>query len=471
MMQSPMPYGARPAPTEPVHDNPRLPEDLGLPSLGLVMQLAGWLLNCVWVLALLGLLIGSRGAKGTGAFVIVLLTCIVRSIVGAVAGAKLAQGGPDAPRAARNYAVAAAVQTAIVVVLVMVAGVSLGAGAVVWLVLVSLAWPAVVFGLCSRPTVRALESSGYVVGRDLGLAGAGALMTSLGAIGLLMGIALLTVVLGILDRAGAIGALLLLLTVALLVRSAFHIAAGVRGLRGDSVSAFQSATGRYVGIGFAASGLCLLAFFIIGAIGGRGGAGVASFFLASLYAAALAVWPGVIAKFRVQVGSRAGGEVLPPARDNGLTAIGFVVLGQGALGVAVGLGAFLFEGGATSLLGGMLSGSTSRDLADGGVPAGLSLAVSLVGVVSGIELVRMTPRYQIAGIVYAVAGIVVGLWSGIATFKTLGGSLGGALLSNPLIMLMPAVLAGVSLVVPVVTLALCLRKLPGDAIVKPDVFS
>jgi hypothetical protein len=439
----------------PFTENPRMPSDAGLPSLGLIMQLGGLVMLCLNLMVLLAML---APIPGRGVLVVIALLGVVRSIVHFAAGSRLADAAVDGRSRARTYVIVGGVHSVSVAALVLVAVPGVAFSLVVYVALLLLAWPVVVAWVMNREGIKALyrrasEGEVELLGRNRGIEGAGALMTVMGILGVIIG-ALATFLLFKSSpmRMGFAGLLLIVLVLSLLVRSGFHTSAGLSALRGATPLVFSEAVKRYVATGIASVILIGILGFVIIVQAGSG----LMLLQFGIFAVMLGAWPFIMNGFAQRAGGifylendESGG--FGPAPDSGLTALGYLLLGSGALGLAQAVGALIAGGNpAAGILGGL-----GGDAAPG--EWYLAIPTSLLTVWAGVELVRMGERFKVAATLYAVVAGALAIWAlvvGLGAIDRVGG-----LRQPDTLLFFILTLAGLaaSLVLPALTLVLAYR--------------
>lgn len=463
-MTPPMTMGAAPNDLRQAR-NPRLPSDLGLPTLGLLMQLLAGVTSAYG--ALLGFMALVNQGFGTFrlAVVIIVIAGWVRGVYHGSAARRVIERSPDMLRAVRNYLIAAGVTTAVTLV-ALVALVGAAVPPLLFVVIVVLwgAWPVTLGALVFRPRVRAMfaAAEGFEIDMrapDRSIEGAGVLMTAFGAIGLGLGILGLY---GMTSAGGAIlfsppGLLALGLVVVLIVRSSVHLAGGIRASAGVPPDAFGRLVERYhlwAVISVIMFAITLLVLLVTG-----GGVGILQVMIIGVIVSVLLlVWPMALSRFAsgvvfhgdvqrdafdLPVSTMAGG-----APDRGLTAFGYLLLvfgsAQASIVVAqLALATFSGRGLVGMALGGGSAWTT----------IGSMIAVS-VTLWAGIELVSMTRRHRVAMVTYGVVSLA------LAVMSLVGGdlALGGRKLDQSLPMIL--ILQAVTLVTPIMSLVLARRRLP-----------
>ena len=443
--------------------NPRLPSDLGLPTLGLLMQLLAGVTSAYG--ALLGFMVLVNQGYGTLRLAIVgiVIAGWVRAVFHTTAARRVIERSPEMLRAVRNYLIAAGVTTALtLVLLVALGGSEIPPLLLVAIVLLSGAWPVTLGLLVFRPRVRAMfaTADGFDIDMrapDRSIEGTGVLMTAFGGIGLGIGL-LIFYMLG--TKAGPLlfsvaGLLVFGLVVVLIVRSSIHLAGGIRASTGVAPDAFRKIVDRYHL--WAVISVVMLAVVMLVLLVTAGGGGVLQLlFIGVIMSVLLLVWPMALSRF-------AGGLVfdgdtwdLPvstmggAAPDRGLTAFGYLLLVFGSAHASVVL---------VQLVLSMLSGSGFLGMSLGGGGAWDRISsIIVVGATlwAGVELVSMSRRYRVAMVTYGIASLALAV-IGLATGDL--GRVGSKLDQSAPVLLMAQ---AVALVTPIMALVLSRRRLPAS---------
>ncbi len=246
-----------------------VPSDQGLTTLGLLMQLGGTIFAAYGALMLLFFVFLPLGRPGDkGLLLLLVAVSIGRSAFHRMAGSELLYGhktldGVGSPlTGVRRYIVVALAQSAIVAVLLKMKFHVATSGAL-GLGLGLAAWPILLAVLFALPRFKRFATE-IPVPEDKGFEGVSIVMTMLGLCGALGTGAFLVLML---QSGGAImsqgpGVLLLVALVMLLVRSIFHVQAGLSGLRETSLEMNVEKANRYANFGviasFCASGALLI---------------------------------------------------------------------------------------------------------------------------------------------------------------------------------------------------------------------
>lgn len=441
-----------------------VPADQGLSSLGLLMQLAGNVLAATMTMLLFYMLFALRGSGETLWILLLIGSCVVRSIFHRSAGSQLlygpasmvTEGANQRTAGIRRYIMVAALQTLFVGA--MLGGKFHAPGKIVLAIVLGLAvWPAMLAVLMALPRFRRFKDD-LPLTEDKGFEGASILMTVLGLCGLIASGALL---LFLLDLPGnpmtkGAGVLTVLALAMLCVRSFLHVQAGLSGLRETSVDRSVELANRYANFGVISSfcfGGSLLLFVmslqmnLIGLV-----------FICAICWMLLA-WPLTIRRFFSdrQFADLLAGDHAPlhrRAADAGLTGLGWLLIGLAGYTASFLLPRMLIGDGAEREMEMLLSmggGTGIRSM-------WLELGLVILQGWAGFELVRMSPQSRIIATVFGVVGAVLTVYMSWPLFKMLkhlqGIDKGGLLVMMPLVL---------SLVVPIATILLVNRKIAPTA--------
>jgi len=395
--------------------NPRLPVDLGLPALGLLMQLQAALALGLGAMMTVILLVAPTGGGDRLTTIGVLVLGLIRGVVHINAGRAVSTRAPNLLSAVRSYIITAIVCT---VATILLLGATIGSGVpgivgfMVGLTAFLLAWPMTLALLVNRPAVRSMFAAAEtfdvdVVPSDRSIEGAGVLMAVLGAmglgVGLLIGVGLLT---GHMLTRQSVHILVVLVVVALIVRSGVHLWVGLKAAGGVPPQVFTVGVGRYVFASVVSVVLVVLALMLM-----VGGASAPIFLLLAVcFTGVLLAWPLILQGFAraaflydpdagldIPDGGAPGDGVIPfgPAPDRGLTAFGYLLLWFGTMTLSTWFMQLTTVSGLG--LGGLLPEGTVD-----GHQIWLPPIVGGITLWAGIEMVTMSERYRLAGILYAV---------------------------------------------------------------------
>lgn len=469
-MAPPPGYPAQPGyPAMQQPDEGRKPSDSGLSGLGLIMQLVGGLMTAVFgTYGFMGLIVVLQaGGRMPGSAILFMLatlgTSIARSVCHSLAGSRLCYGGPGTPASAmKRYYVMAFVQTGVIALGLLANEVP--GRFVLGLIVLLLAWPVTLIFL-ANPKIREFGDA-VPMADDKGFAGASILMLIFGAIGIGIGAML---VLGWTEmgpfKTRPIGLGFLAASVMLTVRSGFHIRAGLKGSSATLMADTAAAAEKYANFGTIAAivtgGAILVAGFAES--GGRGGGANILVVLAAvaMLTWVLLIWPMAIKKFfgDRQFATLMEGQSAQASSDRGLPALGWLLVAFGAFAVAQLLANFLFgdmgEGRSMRRSGNPMSEFTEI-LGSTGGNKWLGLVAAGVQLWAGVELVLMTSRYKIAGIVYGVVAGGIAVYTYLPMIDALSRN-GAGMALNPFAGIGFAMVA-VSLVIPIATLVFVHRK-------------
>jgi hypothetical protein len=459
-----------------------MPVDGGLSGLGLVMSLTGALFLIIAIgagtMMVFSLMLASGNLQGEGTVVLiaigVLTTTIMRAWAHRAAGQRLLYDGPGTPRAAmRRYFAFSAVQ----ILLVVVALGSQGApGKILGVLVVALAsWPvALALALGSARFRALLDQQTIPQGEDKGFEGAAILMVVLGLTGLLFGVVMAISTLEglspMLTFAPFLGLSLIAIVVMMLVRSSFHLRAGIQGVREAHRDHAVEAVTRYgnfaVLAGAVIAGLLFL-MMLVGTEGHMPGATVVmGLITVGFLMWALAAWPLLIKRFFVE---RQFADFLLNseathyrAADRGLTTLGWFLFGQAVLGLSMALPALLT--GPLDPDGYQRASDPMTQLAlvfqAGGTSRWWSIGAAALQLVAAWQLIRMRPNHKLLVTLWSGAAALVAVYINYPMLKTMAkGAVNGAfgdgaaLLSNLSFMAVT-----ISLVTPIATLILVNRK-------------
>ena len=447
-----------------------VPADQGLSSLGMIMQLAGNLFAAVVSLMLFMILIESSRSHGSGDgvlwIILILGSCIARSLVHRSAGAQLLYGVAGSGQGSRmagirRYIVVGLVQSALIGALLAFKWETPGKLALAITAGLAL-WPAALAALLALPRFKRFNED-LPLTEDKGFEGASILMTVLGLCGLVGGATLL---LYMLDLPGKVltkgpGVLIVLSLAMLVVRSFLHVQAGLSGLRETSVDRSVELANRYANFGvissFCAGGALMLYIMSL------------SFELTGLAFICgivwmLMAWPLIVRRFFAdrQFADLLAGAQAPVHRrspDAGLTWLGWLLVA-----LAVYQASFLIVQLSMDPRDLRHSGELSSLFAMGGAAGGLRSIWWSVGLVvlqawAGYELVRMSPQSKIIATVFGAvaAGISIYLyWPVIDAIRHSHGRMGmeETLIFGPLV---------IQLIIPVSTILLVNRKISPQA--------
>jgi hypothetical protein len=401
----------------------RMPADRGMSGLGLVLQLGGSVFAAIT--ALFGALqllelaeLSDRYPVGRTMLWILALTAVgvVRSAAHRAAGTELLYSTQsERPIAGiRRYVGLAIAHTALVVV--FLAG-DAPVGVIVSIGLALLAWPAILLVIVQRvlrvPGARS-DVGALPLAEDKGFEGAAVLMTLLGLCGVLF---TATALVGIVDMPGRAatgpGVFLLVIVVMLLLRSALHVHAGWRGLHEVHVDRAVEATNRYADFAvitaFVTGGIFLVVLMMQQS-------GVQGLVYIGGIAWLLLAWPLVLRRFfsERQFADLMAGDQAPVHRrapDQGLTALGWLLLAIGGVGLALYL--------PTAVLAG--SDLFTPFAGEAGRSPWWNVGIHALALWAGIELVRMSDHHRLATTLFGVIATAANLYQYVPALRGLDG--------------------------------------------------
>lgn len=463
------------APPAPGHKS----SDSGLSGLGLIMQLVGGIMTAIvgtYGLFMLVAILQSGGRGGAPGSVIVWLLAVVgtslaRSIMHQNAGKRLLYEGAGTPLSTLNkYITMAFVQTGVVCAGLLIN--SAPGGIMLGLLVLLGAWPLALL-IVARPKIAEFGEA-VPMADDKGFEGASILLLIFGSIGLGIGSIML---LGWLDWPGPMktsgpGLGMLVVFAMLTIRSALHLRAGVRGTKATVMSDTAEAATKYASFGVIASvvagGVFLLT--MLTSLGGTRGAGPAMILMLLMVVMltwVLLVWPLTVKRFfsdRQFATMVSEGPGVQRSADRGLSTLGWLLLAFGVYAAATGLfGVMLGDafGDDRAMRRMSRSGNPLGEMMGlfgsvGGKSPWFGIGVAALQIWAGVELIRMSPRYKLAGMVFGGVAAAVALYIYLPLLGDLMSG-GAALLRNPLAGMLFASVA-MALVVPIATLVFVQRK-------------
>jgi len=453
-----------PAPAPSLVD-PGVPADQGLASLGLVMQLAGTVFAAYASLVMFIMLFlpSGFGRVGKGYILIVLALCITRSAFHRVGGSELLyprasfDDKPSPFAGIKRYVLVAFAQTAVMAVLLagkfgvpfkFTLGICAGLAA----------WPTFLAVISALPRFKRFAGE-LPIAEDKGFEAAAILMTVLGTCGVLGTGAFLLVMLesgsGILSQGP--GVLLLVALVMLLIRSIFHVQAGVSGLRETNLDRSVELANRYANFGVISSFCAAGAMLIVSMMGAVNLAVIA---VVAGVCWMLMAWPMIIRRFFSErqfadLMAGDGTQLHRRAPDAGLTGLGWLLVAHAFFSATllipqVVLGAD-FGGRYTEMLS-FMGPSGARSL-------WWSVGLTTFQMWAGYELVRMSPHSRVIATAFSVVAgalTIYIMWPVLQGMKHLG-----RMMSPEMVMMI--VPLAIQLVIPVSTLILVNRKIAPTA--------
>lgn len=313
-------------------ESPRMPRDLGMSSLGLVMVLGAFVSAGAGLLTVLVAVLDDSNEVGRAGpaelssipATLVGVGLVARACIGGWAGRWLLLGNPRALTAVRAAGGVALAHTAMTFALVADHPSALP----VWLVVALLVgWPACYLALTQRGAVRALYARAakrpkLLRTRDLGVDGVGVIARVLSTAGGAFVVAYaigLAIVMGALPRVGVPSAFGIVFGVGLLLgRTLLHVRVA-DALRTRDTSAFLARLNGYKVMCWVLAGFTLLAILALDS-------NVAFLFTAIAYALA---WPLTLGVYANELGRRAPdrrASRVKPSEDGGATALGILLL-------------------------------------------------------------------------------------------------------------------------------------------------
>jgi len=440
------------------------------------MQLVGGMLSavvaCYGMIFLIAMLQGA-GRGGAGSFLVwivaILATSLARSVAHANAGRRLLYDGPGTPASAlKRYITIAWVQTGVVAGALLIN--SAPSGLMLALVLILGGWPLALL-IVAKPRIEAFGDA-VPMSDDKGFEGASILLLIFGSIGVCIGAIML---LGWTEWPGElktemIGVGMLVAYVMLLIRSIFHLRAGIRGVKATHMAETAEAAVKYGNFGvvaaFVAGGVLLIGTFTAMPEGGSGIMMFVMMMMVAMLVWVLLIWPVTIRRFFSDRQFATMVDGLPGHQnpsDRGLPTLGWLLLAFGVYALATGLGGVL--------MGDLGDARAMRSMSRGDNPLGMimglmgsvggkspwfGIVVAALQVWAGFELIRLSPRYKLAGMVFGLVASGVALYIYLPLLNGLMQG-GMTMMSNPMASMSFASVA-MALVVPVATLVLVQRN-------------
>ncbi len=452
--------------TAPSLVDPGVPADQGLSALGLVMQLAGTVFAAYASLVMFIMLFlpSGFGRVGKGYILLVLALCIVRSAAHRAGGSELLypratfdEIKPSPFSGIKRYVLLAFAQTAIMAVLLsgkfgvpfkLTAGICAGLAA----------WPTFLAVISQLPRFKRFTGE-LPIAEDKGFEAAAILMTVLGTCGVLGTGAFLILMLqgGSKILSQGPGVLLLVALVMLLIRSIFHVQAGLSGLRETNLDRSVELANRYANFGVISSFCAAGAILIVTMMGAPN---IAVLALVAGICWMLMAWPMIIRRFFSErqfadLMAGDGTQLHRRAPDAGLTGLGWLLVAHAFFGATILIPQLVlgsdFGGRYTEMLS-FMGPSGARSL-------WWSVGLTTFQLWAGYELIRMSPHSRIIATVFSVVAAVLTvyiMWPLFQQMKHLGRAF------NPENMLVIIPLA-IQLVIPVSVLLLVNRKIAPTA--------
>jgi hypothetical protein len=441
----------------------RSPADAGLSSLALLMQLVGTLGAVFFsVVAIFPMLAGGDAAI----YFFVVLSFALRGAFHRAAGTALLHS-PNPSRAVITYIGVALVHTVGIVALIYRA--DMGTAAIVSNGLLFGTWPIALAIISALPRFKRFFQEGVPAAEDLGYEGTSVLMVLLSLMGLCAGVLMMLTLATAAGSALSSPAVMLPLGVLifLVVRSAFHLRAGIAGVSGRHYEG-ESATTRYVSLGVSSALVASCAAFLEGIMTGSG---LGGFIMAVLLGGTLLAWPLILRRYYIERGFGVAmamdeAPVLRRTPDRGLTALGWFLFGSALLALASSIPDALFgDDELRSALSDLARLGVAPELGADLRSAWWEVGVAGLQLWAGIELIRMSDEHRLATLVYGAVSIAVTAyitWPQVQGLPDLVASLHASAGVTARIAIVGAV--GMGLVVPVASIALVVRR-KGDAAV------
>jgi hypothetical protein len=438
----------------------RAPSDQGLTTLGLLMQLCGTIFaayGALMVLFFVFLPLGRSGDKGI--MLLAVAACVARSAFHRMAGTELLYGrksldGVASPLTGlKRYIIVGIVQSALLAAVLhwkmhvpMKATIGVGLGLAAWPILL-----AVLFAL---PRFKRFATE-IPVPEDKGFEGVSIVMTVLGLCGALATGAFLVLML---QAGGAVlsqgpGVLLLVALVMLLIRSIFHVQAGLAGLRETSLEHSVEKANRYSNFGVISSFCASGAILVVSMMGAMNIVVVA---MVAGLCWLLMAWPLIIRRFYgerqfADLMAGEGGTSHRRSPDAGLTGLGWLLLGHAVLGATM-LIPQLIGGREVMGIEGLKMASFMGPMASKSLWFNAGMLVFQAW--AGYELVRMSGPSRHIAIAYAIIVGALTVWIMYPMLKDIG-RIGRHFAPEMVTMFIPL---AINLVIPIATLLLVTRK-------------
>lgn len=437
----------------------RVPADQGLTTLGLLMQLGGTLFaayGSLMMLFFVFLPVGRTGEKGM--ILLAVALSVGRSAFHRLAGTELLYGrrtldGVASPLTSLRRYIIVGLLHSVVVALILKSQLHVAGKVAFGLGLGLAVWPAVLGVLFALPRFRRFATE-IPVPEDKGFEGVSIVMTVLGLCGALGTGAFLLLML---QAGGALlsqgpGVLLLVALVMLLVRSIFHVQAGLSGLRETNLDNSVAKANRYANFGVISSFCAAGAILVISMMGAM------SIVMIAMVAGVcwlLMAWPLIIRRFygERQFADLMAGDESTHRRspDAGLTGLGWLLIGHAALSAAMLL---------PELVGGQdVTSMEFLRMSSFMAPMATKSLWFNVGMVAfqgwaGYELVRMSGPSRTIAIAYSIIVGALTIWIMYPILKQVA-HIGRHFAPDTVTMFIPL---AINLVVPVATLLLVTRK-------------
>ncbi len=383
-----------------------MPADNGLTGLGLLMQLAGSLFLAYGAfIAASPILEDMRGGPRMSLFAIGVASAI-RSAYHRSAGAGLLYGSPKGPlHRLKIYIIVGIAQSAAVSLFLL--NMDMPGKLALFFFVVLAAWPTTLAFVMQTKRFKSI-SDDLPKSEDMGFESAAVLMTIFGFMGsLAMGLFIVTMFKSDAFVMSDVPSLLWMSVMILLfIRSVLHARAGLQGTMGANAERASESAARYFNFGITVS-VIAGAVFMMQMIMMQGTLHFALFTMVAVGVYMLLVWPMALRNFFTD---RNFSMLLDEqgftrrAPDTGLTALGWLLLSLGVMGLSVSLAAVVF-------LKGKLMGVDLMLLSRMAVPGAHSqwwmIGVSGLQVAAGLELIGMSDRHRIVATAYGAVTMVV----------------------------------------------------------------
>ena len=401
----------------------RLPADLGLSSLGLMMQLVGSV--SLGVMAYLALMpVFSGGMPGTWYLFLLGSSGAVRAAFHRAAGSTLIYGAPGgAKKALQSYIIVSAIETVIWAFVLIKMGTSLKETLPVIGMLVG--WPITLQIMMTRPRYAAILNRDEVTqSEDLGFEGTGVFMLILGVMGALFAGLMLVTMFKLPGKAlsSPQGLLVVGVFMMLLARSCIHALAGFKATSGVDTDSASDAAARYYSFGVVSAVISAGAILVLMMMTSLHPLGLV---MVGLLLGFLLLWPLLLRRFYTEKNfsvllAGTEGATQRRAPDAGITALGWILLGSGVFALSSSVPQLLF-GADTNPLAAMFGGSFTPNIEQS---PWWGIGIASVQLWAGIELTQMSDRFRIAGNIYGLVATGVTLFLVYPMLKELTGSLG-----------------------------------------------
>ena len=388
---------------------PNMPADRGLSGLGLLMQLSGSVFLAYGAfMVMLPMLDGSMPGDGRMKILMVALLSVVRSSFHRSAGTAILfrkRGDLKSPlHQVKIYIGVAFAQSAAIFFLL---GDFLPTKVGLYLVAILVAWPATLAVVLSQSRFRELGNE-IEHAEDMGFESAAVMMTIFGILGAMTsGLVIITIYKTPFFSLSDVPSFLWMGVIGMLfIRSLLHARAGFHGCQGVRVERASESAARYYNFGIM-SAIIASAILLLQMIMRVGSLHFAIFAMVGVLGYLLLTWPLLLRNFYTDRNfSMLLDEDVVPRRapDSGLTALGWLLLALGTMGLATNLGTIFLLGGSLQGLDMLQISSLSNPSAHS---AWWSVGVSVLQTAAGYELIRMSPRHKLITTIYGCVSVVV----------------------------------------------------------------